>query len=232
MSITRHQATGAYRRWTPPAFDEHEGESTIPLAESTEPAEIATEQPPEREPPPLALPTADEVEAIYEQARSDGEKAGFAEGRERAGKEEVKARDEAKKLAALVKSMDEALDRLGADVSQEIVELAVALARQMVGDTLEARPDAVVPCVREALQHVPQGKVRIHLHPEDVKLVRSHLDDHLESGHHHLIEDDAISRGGCRLEANNSDIDATVETRWQRVLAGIGRDPGPPRDDE
>lgn len=222
MTITRHQATGAYQRWQPPAFDAEEPEEAP--QDTAEPRTLAHAPPEPAAPEPhVQLPTADEIEGMFEQARHDGEKAGYDEGRKRAAAEETRARNEATRLAQLVKSMDSALDQLGGEVAGEIVELAIALARQMVGDTLTARPEAVAATVREALQHVPQGKVRIHLHPDDIKLVRQHLDDQLEAGHHHLIEDTALKRGGCRLETAGSDIDATIETRWERVLIGIGR---------
>lgn len=224
MSVTRHQAVGAYQRWNPPAFDESEA----PPVEEAAPAEAAAAaEPPPPQEPPVKLPTAEEIEAMYEQARRDGEKAGFDEGMK-------KAQAEAAQLTKLVRAMDGALDALGADVAEEIATLAITLAQQMVGEALQAQPEAVVAVVREALQQVPQGKVRIHLHPEDVKLVRKHLDDQLETGHHHLIEDTAVARGGCRLEASGCDIDATVQTRWERVLSGIGRGetPIPAEDDD
>lgn len=218
MTVNRHQAAGAYQRWTPPAFDEDETPppEEAPAAAPPPPVETASEPAPEASEPPVKLPTAEEVEAMYEQIRKEGHKAGFDEGMK-------KAQAEAAQLTKLVRSMDGALDQLGGEVAEEIVLLAIALARQMVAEALEARPEAVVTIVREALQQVPQGKVRVHLNPEDVKLVRKHLDDQLETGHHHLIEDATVTRGGCRLEAAGCDIDATLPTRWERVLAGIGR---------
>lgn len=218
MSVTRHQAVGAYQRWTPPSFDSSDEPPAKEAAPETAEAVAAgaPEAAPEPAEPPVKLPTAAEIETMYEQARSDGHKAGFDEGMK-------KAQAEAAQLTRLVRAMDSALDELGGDVADEIATLAIALARELVGDALENKPEAVVAVVREALQQVPQGKVRIHLNPEDVKLVRSHLDDQLETGHHHLIEDAAVARGGCRLEASGCDIDATLPTRWERVLAGIGR---------
>lgn len=220
MSVTRHQAVGAYQRWTPPAFDEPEAPPEPPQPVEAEHASPAPEEPPAPAEPPVKLPTAEEIEAMFEQARRDGEKAGFDEGMKR-------AQAEAAQLARVVRAMDTALDALGADVAEEIATLAIALARQLAGDALQAQPEAVVAVVREALQQVPQGKVRVHLHPEDVKLVRRHLEDQLETGHHLLVENASITRGGCRLEAVGCDIDATIETRWARILAGIGRGPAP-----
>lgn len=227
MTVTRHQAVGAYQRWTPPAFDG--GEKPTEVVE-TPPAAPETKAVPEQTvaatplEPAVKLPTVQDVEATFEQARKDGEAAGYAEGTTR-------ARNEAAQITRLVRAMDSALDELGGDVANEIVELAIALARQLVGDTLAAHPESIVGTVRDALLQVPQGKVRIHLNPEDIKLVRQHLDDQLETSHHHLVEDATLTRGGCRLETSSCDVDASMQTRWERVLSGIGRDPDKPSDD-
>jgi flagellar assembly protein FliH len=231
--IARHQATGAYRRWTPPSFDDPATDAEPAAADETAPAEITAESSPapaappptpatpaEPDDPPVKLPTAEDIEAMFEQARKDGEHAGYREGREQA---DAEARAESARIGQLVRSMDEALDRIGGEIAEEIVELALALARQMVGNTLQTRPEAILPVVTEALQQMPQGKVRIHLHPEDLKLVRQHMEDSLEGSHHQLIEDTTIERGGCHLEAAGCNIDATMATRWERVLASIGR---------
>ena len=232
--IARHQATGAYRRWTPPSFDDPEIDAAPPPADEAASDQTAAPQPapPAAEPaqapatlaepdePPVKLPTAEDIEAMFEQARKDGEQAGYREGREQA---DTEARAESARIGQLLRSMDEALDRLGGEVAEEIVELALALARQMVGNTLQTRPEAILPVVTEALQQMPQGKVRIHLHPEDLKLVHQHMEDSLEGSHHQLIEDTTIERGGCHLEAAGCNIDATMATRWERVLASIGR---------
>lgn len=230
MSITRNQASGAYQRWNPPAFDgEPEDALASPESEPT-PVEAAQPAPAPAEPeePQIKLPTADDIEAMFEQARQDGERTGYDEGRSQAANEAAaQARELTRQVSQLIRSMDDALDRLGGDVAEEIVALSIALASQMVGENLRVHPESIVTTVREALHQMPQGKVRVFLHPDDLQLVREHLEDPLDGSHHHLIEDPALERGGCRLEAAGCDIDATVSTRWQRVLAGIGR-----KDDE
>jgi flagellar assembly protein FliH len=216
MSVSRHQAVGAYRRWEPPAFDPAapaEAPAGAPdasaVAASAEP--VLPEDPPE---PPIHFPTADEIETMYEQARTEGQAAGYAEGA-------AQARAEAARLAALADGLDQALVRLDEGVAEEILALAIEVARRMVRLTLAERPAAVAETVKAALQQLPQNQVRIHLHPDDIALVRAHLADPLEHGHHRLLEDDTVTRGGCRLDAAGSDIDATVETRWRRILEGL-----------
>ena len=39
-----------------------------------------------------------------------------------------------------------------------------------------------------------------------------------------IVEDAQIERGGCRLETPTTEVDATLETRWRRVVASLGRD--------
>lgn len=218
MSVTRHQAVGAYQRWTPTAFDQHTPPDTadgINDAE-TEPEDGEAVAPAEPAQPPVRLPTAEDIEAMFEQARAEGLEAGRAEGL-------AAARAEAARLAALVGAMDEALNHIDDAVAEQIVTLAIALARRMVGQTLGNKPEVVVDTVKEALQQLPQNDIQIHLHPDDATLVREHAGSTLEQGRHRIVEDPAMARGGCRAEATGSEIDATLATRWRRILEGMGR---------
>lgn len=227
MTITRHQAVGAYQPWQPPSFDpaaappdeQADGET---LAEE---APVTTEAQDDTAAPDFRLPTADEIEQIYEQARQEGREAGFAEGRA-AGYDEGKAlgRTEAERLAKLVDTIETSFQELDQQVAQEIVTLAIAVARQIVGHAVTTDSSAVLHVVREALLQLPQNKVRIHINPLDAAGIREYLGDQLEQGHHHLLEDESIERGGCRLESAGCEVDATMETRWRRVIEGMGRD--------
>lgn len=228
MTVNRHQAVGAYRRWDPPSFDD----GSAPAPTDPDPAapcvagsgQSPTQTPPEKPSPlpelqrdqKIKLPTAEQIEAMFEQAREEGNAVGYEAGK-------AEARIEAERLSELVRGMDEALDRLGGEVAEEIVALAIAIARQMVKHTLADHPATIAETVREALQQLPQSKVRIHVHPDDAALIREYHADQLEHGHHQLIEDDTMTRGGCRLQAAGCEIDATLETRWRRILEGMGR---------
>ena len=240
MSITRNQAAGAYRRWSPPSFDEPEPEETE-TAEAAERTEAAPDGTPdtdaalapegaESEPtapaePAITLPTAEEIEAIYEQAHDEGHAAGLETGRASGYAEGMNAaREQVQRLTEVVGAMDLAFKELSKDVAEELVGLATALAREMVGHSLRTHPAGVIETVRDALQRLPQGSARILLHPDDLTLVRDELDEEFEAGRHTLVADADIARGGCRLETPAAGIDATVHTRWLRVLRGIGRD--------
>lgn len=224
MSISRHQAVGAYRRWEPPAFGEpEEPQLQPPEAEPapTAPPEPLVEAAPPLEPPPAAqpeiqLPTAAEIEAMFDDARREGYETGFAEGAEF-------AREQANRLGGLADGLDTALKQLDREVADEVVALAIEVARQMVRRTLAENPeDALIDTVRAALNQLPQAQVRIHVHPDDVALIRSYLAEQPTHLHHQIIEDESVTLGGCRLQGSASEIDATVETRWRRILEGLG----------
>ena len=218
MSITRHQAVGAYRPWDPPAFDAPPAvEPLQPAAPFAAPAEPAAAPPPPPEPlPAVKLPTVEDVERIHDEAHKEGYAAGYEEGTAR-------GRLESLRLNTLVEGLDEALVKIEAEVAEELLTLAIEIARQMVRRELVQKREGIVDLVREALQQLPQNHALIHVHPEDAALVREYLGEQLAHVGNRVVEDLRITIGGCRIEAAGSQIDATVETRWRRIVESLAR---------
>jgi len=221
MGFERNQAAGAYRRWEPPRFDappppdpELEADEPEALAVDPEPLDVIEEAPPPPPEPAFKLPTAQDIERIHEEAHKEGYAAGYDEGTAR-------GRVEALQLHTLVESMDTALRQIDQDVAEEVVALAIEVARQMAIRTMKEHPGMVVDVVREALQHLPQGKAMIHLNPDDATLVREYLGEQLAHNEHRIVEDDLVDRGGCRVESAGSVVDATVQTRWRRIMENL-----------
>jgi flagellar assembly protein FliH len=80
-----------------------------------------------------------------------------------------------------------------------------------------------VAVVREALAALPitSRSVRLHLHPEDAQLVRQAFSLNEQEAHIQVLDDPVQSRGGCRVQTDNSQIDATVETRLNALIARV-----------
>jgi len=167
----------------------------------------------------VPLPTAEEVENTHQQAYQEGFAAGYREG-----KDKVDA--ELARLAQLMSALDGALNQFDETLTQNLLSLALDVARQMLREALRVRPELVLPVIREAVNSLPQAGQHPHLklHPEDVALVRSLMADELNHFHWKLIEDSRVERGGCRVETTNSEIDATMENRWKRILVALGRE--------
>lgn len=232
MSMNRHQAVGAYQRWDLPSFDAPAAAQPAapePVESSAEvlPDTAEAPPPPPVEPPPLPaaaidpepdihLPTAEDIERIHEEARKDGYAAGYEEGTAR-------GRIEAMQFHGLVENLENAMTCLDQEVADEILALATELARQMVRQTLVVRPESVVDLIREALLQLPQAHAQIHINPDDLAMTREYLGEQLSHAGHRLIDDATITRGGVRIEAAGSQIDATVQTRWRRVMDNLSR---------
>lgn len=168
-----------------------------------------------RKAPTGNLPTAEDIERIHRDAHKQGYDAGYEEGTAR-------ARMEALRLHTLVEQLDGALMEFDQKVAEELLGLALDVARQVLRQAIAARPETILEVVREALQQLPHQHAALYLHPEDASLVRSYLGDQLAHAGHRLHEEPAMARGGVRVDAGGSHLDASIETRWRRVLESMG----------
>jgi flagellar assembly protein FliH len=167
----------------------------------------------------VSLPTVQQLEDMQRQARQEGFEAGYRDGGAR-------AQSEAQRLAQLIAGYERELEKLDEAVASTVLGLALAVARGLLRTAIEVQPELLLPALREAVAEIPAQSThkRIQLHPEDAKVVRAHAADLAQSGGWQLVEDNTVARGGCRLRTGLGEIDATLETRWQRVLDSIGRD--------
>ena len=161
---------------------------------------------------------------------------GYAEGREAATaavhKEQQATTLEldrrVQNLAAILDFMAKPIAALDEEVQRHLVTLAGAIARQIVRRELKAHPDEIVAVIRETVALLPltARDVRVHLNPEDARLVRSRLAEASAERAWSIAEDPIISRGGCRVSSENSTIDAQLEQRIGAAIAaalGDGR---------
>ena len=161
---------------------------------------------------------AERIKMINQQAYREGLEAGFAKGAARAAQE-------AERLAAIADALQQELTGLEHHVAEDLVRLALTLARALVRESLKVHPELVEAIVRETVQNLPpfnQG-ARLRLHPEDAALIGKHLGQE-PSADWVVVEDAAIARGGCKIETAACEIDATLETRWQKLTAALAQE--------
>lgn len=160
---------------------------------------------------------AEGLAAGIKEGRDQGFQAGHAEGGDLSKKE-------AEQLRTLVSACAKSLTTIESDVGQALINLAISIAQQVVRSTLEANPEKILGTVRDIL-YMENGQDRalqLRVHPEDLQLIREHLADEPSSAKWRLIADETILRGGCTAETILGNIDATLQTRWQRVTSALG----------
>jgi flagellar assembly protein FliH len=163
------------------------------------------------------------------QARTAAQAQGRREGLE-AGRREAFNENAARvtHLDQLISTLTADLARIDGELAHDVVELGLTVARKIIGEAIRTRPEAVLHAVEDALQHLGrvQGDITVIVHPEDAAVVREHLEATAGARTWSLKEAVTMGRGGCRIEAGGSEIDATVAQRWHRITAALGN----PRD--
>ena len=200
--IIPKEQLSAYQRWELTALNESQREDN-------------NDNTAERVP----LPTAEELQQIQTQAHSEGYAAGYQEGRS-------KGNADAERMKQMLAGLNAALQQFDQQVAQDVLALSLDIARQMLRQALKVKPGLLLAVVREAMNSLPQASNHPHLilHPEDAALVRSFMETELAHSSWRIQEDTRMERGGCRIESANSEIDATLDARWKRVVAALGRD--------
>jgi flagellar assembly protein FliH len=188
----------AWERWELASFD---ADAPVAARQETE-SEAATVDP-------------GELLRLREEARQEGYQAGYTAG-------QAAARVEASRLATAATSLEQALTEFDQQVADELLALATEIARQVVRGEITARPDIVLKVVNEALAELPNLHATIFLHPDDASLVRSYAGDALAHAGHRVVEDARLTPGDCILESGSSQTDATLATRWRRIVETLG----------
>lgn len=192
--------------------------------------------------------TVDEIEKMqqqaYDEAFAQGKKEGFDEGVKEGkpkGFEEgfVEGKQEGEKkgydenlhliktetaaLVSLLESLHEPFKELDETVETELVNLAIGIASQIVRREIKIDPGQIVSVIREAVNALPVAsqELTIQMHPDDAELLKKSLALDGESSLWNIVEDPLITRGGCKVKTETSNIDTTIENRLAVIVATV-----------
>jgi flagellar assembly protein FliH len=202
MATPKEQQT-AYQRWEMSSFAQN-------------PKDAGSFNHKRREPASSPSKVAEIFESVRQEAYAKGMQEGFAVGMAKA--KEVTQRDK-QRLSAMVTAFGDALTSADERIEENILELALDIAKAMLKTKLNVNPEVVLPIVRDAIHYLPyiQKPARIFVHHEDAKILREQLGDELSEQVWQIQEDNNIERGGCLVETGANQIDATNATRWKRI---------------
>ena len=183
--------------------------------------------PPVEGPSPSKRRSAEDFEGIerdaWDKGFADGHAAGLTAARkqEEAGLAELERRT--RQLASILDFMAKPLADLDDQVQRQLAELAGAIARHVVRRELKTNPDQIIGVIRETVSLLPMTArdVRVHLHPEDAKLVRARLTEETSERAWTITEDPIMAQGGCRITSDDSTIDAQLEQRIGAAIAAV-----------
>lgn len=195
---------------------------------SAAPYEAPVLQPVERVDP------LDAARLAMEHARKEGFEAGYQAGLDLAHAEVTAAiarhDRETERLQQAAVALEEAHRRLLAadrlvleDVERDVIELAIALATDIVGREVATVDAPVRDALARALQLVPDRRTpTVVVHPDDLAAARQALDSDPRWGATvELVADGRVEPGGCVVEVGDCRIDGQVGPAIERMRSAL-----------
>lgn len=164
-----------------------------------------------------------DLTAVQQRAWQQGFDQGRAAGIE-AGTRELEGRIQA--VERILDTLARPLEDLDHRVEQELLALVQAVVRQLVRRELHQDPAHLLGIVREGLAALPlaAGEVTVRLNPRDADALRERLTAATGDRAWRIESDPLLEAGGCLIATERSTIDARLDARLTRVIAGLLED--------
>jgi len=160
--------------------------------------------------------TVEEIEALQKQAYEEAVIEGRAEGVKQ-GLQEMALK--AKQLQKAFNFLQQPLNELDKEVEQQLTELAIILAEQLLQKESKLDAQHIQNLVHNSLEYLPvkSRDIQVRLNADDIALLnQAEIDTNEQSWV--CVADNSVTPGGCIIESAASHIDATVETRVQQLV--------------
>lgn len=171
-------------------------------------------------------------EAGYREGRSAGEAAGQREAFERA-MAEFRERHEgaARAMAAAAATIESMKDDLRIAAERDVLDLALLIARKLTFEFGRVHREAATANLQRALALVDRRTdLSVRINPADRETLETFAASLgrtvKDGGHVRLVDDPAVAPGGCVVESGPTEVDATLETQLEQVVAVLAGDRG------
>ena len=176
---------------------------------------------------------AEEFQAKEAALRQEGYAQGFVQGHAQAMVEaqqriqayiEGQGQQAARDIAQLLRSVQDEWDQARQQLAEQILQLAIDIARQVLLRQPRMDAAALQALVQEAtrLMEAEVEQVSVHLNPTDFALLQAADSGALTEWSRQLRPDPDVAMHGCVVRTGTRSVDASLATRWQRVVASLG----------
>ncbi|MBE5251426.1 MAG: flagellar assembly protein FliH [Enterobacterales bacterium endosymbiont of Blomia tropicalis] len=208
-----------------------------------QPMDLGRVDEPEAEPQPEIATFASEadeqqqqLERLQQQMRKEAQGQGYTEGHQQGFAEGQKAGYDAgfqqgladaqqqqaplqARMQQLVTEFQNTLESLDSVIAARLMQLALEAARSVIGQATTVDGSALLRQIQQLIQQEPMfsGKPQLRVHPDDLQRIEQTLGPTLDLHGWRLLADNTLHPGGCKLSAEDGDLDASVATRWQEL---------------
>ncbi len=161
----------------------------------------------------------EKIKKIEDEAQQQGWQDGYEHGLRSAEQEYFNKIEEAQNL---VEKAHKERQEVIVGSEDEIVQLAIAVARKVIGHELATNPDTIVDIVKRAIQKVTdREELTIRVNPDNLDCAINSQDEITQSvkGVRKLkiLSDPTVSLGGCVVESPNGTVDARMERQLNEI---------------
>ncbi len=176
------------------------------------------------------------LQALYGQSEQQGWQQGFDKGKPEGfasgyqsgftkGEQEglVAAQQQQQPITEryqqLITEFQQTLDALDAVIASRLMQLALTASRQILGQSAIIDGTMLLNQIQQLIQHEPllSGKPQLRVHPDDLALVEERLGSTLTAHGWILLADRQLHPGGCKISAEDGELDASLATRWHEL---------------
>jgi len=163
-----------------------------------------------------------QIEALeretMQKAEEIGQQRGYEAGWDAAHHERVA-------LIQATNSMTEEFERFKTDLGEKILDLAVLVAKKVVGDTVQLHPEQAFAALQDILNsmNLDEKSITLVAHPHTLEVLSAQFGDQRELAGVKLLSDPKQINGGFVLRHPEGEVDATLQSRWLRAIEALDR---------
>jgi flagellar assembly protein FliH len=176
-----------------------------------------------------------EAQQLKERARTEGERKGLEEGlaqgrtqgrREEGQRISTEASTMVQSMMGVLEGIEAQRKEWVAASQRELIQLALAIAEKIVRASIEVDPDVITRILSRAIELTAQRQqLEIYIHPIDVAAVEAfepRLKEKFgEVQSIRVIPDEAVPRGGARVQTVAGEVDARIETQLANIKGAL-----------
>ena len=147
---------------------------------------------------------------------------------------EATHREVLNQLKQITQSLEEAIPQAYREMEEALAHMACTLTKKLMAD-LPVDAERMRAVVNEAIGELEKDtSLNIRLHPEDLALLVEESEGNpgnlfQRSDKIRFVTDETLTRGGCYIKTPFGDFDATMESKWARVVAAFNKKTSKPQ---
>jgi flagellar assembly protein FliH len=164
------------------------------------------------------FPSLQDIETLKKDAYNEAYQKGLADASAHIEQESGRLLSVAR---SLLDQLGEPIQMIDEQVRQQLVALAIAIAKQLIKTEVKHNPEHILKLVEQALTVLPDSPstIYVYLSSQDTSEIKEKFQLADEHPNWKIVEDPALESGGCKVFTESSSVDLTIDAQLARIAA-------------